>query len=61
MFGPRLISILPDTGDRAGFVSRIAQPHASEGGSARERRAGSHWGGNKPKNMTLRPTNGTFP
>jgi hypothetical protein len=29
-----LISIRADPGDRTGFVSRIAQRHASEGGSA---------------------------
>jgi hypothetical protein len=37
------------TGDRTGFVSRIARLHASEGGSVTNVTAGGGLGGNKPK------------
>jgi len=36
-------------GGRTGFVSRIAQPHASEGGSLANVMAGGHSGGNRQK------------
>jgi hypothetical protein len=57
MFHPHLISIRTDPGDRTGFVSRIAQPLASEVGSVAKVTAGGHSSGESSKNIDTRPRN----
>jgi hypothetical protein len=51
MFGPRFLLNRPDARDRAGIVSRIAQSHASECGSAANVAAGGYFGQEKVKKL----------